>query len=179
MTDLLTQLTLTSITSRFWVSLRIRSLMLCNVSLPRCYPAGRWNYCRWHDLSSVRQDNFGWRVSFRLLAVVCCGHRWACPGSAPHGRALICTCPSETLFSVVSLWRLSNKIYKNPKIPNLQKIPKIQNMNYAIYIYYKIFFFLNFLDYFTFSNFRKYFGIFGLFYTINRYFEYRIRILCI
>ena len=28
-------------------------------------------------------------------------------------------------------------------------------------------------------NFRKYFGMFGLFCTINRYFGYRIRILCI
>ena len=28
-------------------------------------------------------------------------------------------------------------------------------------------------------NVRKYFGVFGVFYIINRYFEYRIRILCI
>ena len=55
-------------------------------------------------------------------------------------------------------------------------------MNYAIYIYYKIknLICLKMLDCLhVFPMFRKYFGILGLFCAINRYFEYRIRFLCI
>ena len=52
-------------------------------------------------------------------------------------------------------------------------------MNYGNYTKYTITFFIV-LEYFRKNTeLRKYFGIFGVFNTINRYFEYRIRILCI
>ena len=90
------------------------------------------------------------------------------------------------------IWRRADCLRKCTNIKKLQKIPKSKiykiiktNSKYElcnIYIYYKIKF-IHFLRFFEkikcFQTFRKYFGIVGLFCTINRYFEYRIRILCI
>ena len=59
------------------------------------------------------------------------------------------------------------KTYKNYKIWNMQFI---HNTKLKIVFFFTVFLFRNFPD-----N-RKYFGVFC---TINRYFEYRIRILCI
>ena len=45
--------------------------------------------------------------------------------------------------------------------------------------FYNIFFHFSSFLFLHFAKSRKYFGIVGLICTINRYFEYRIRILCI
>ena len=65
---------------------------------------------------------------------------------------------------------------KYTKYTKLQIYKNYKHMNYGNYRYYKIW------SWFNFRNFlipRKYFGIFGVLCIINRYFEYRIRILCI
>ena len=56
-------------------------------------------------------------------------------------------------------------------------------MTYGIYIYYKIrkggiFFFIQNLD-FCLGGLEMSVGVLGVFCTMNCYFEYRIRILCI
>ena len=68
-------------------------------------------------------------------------------------------------------------IYKEHfKLQNLQR--KKQELNYGNYTYNKTKYI-----FWYFRNFEKekrmYFGIWALFCTINRYFEYRIRTLCI
>ena len=66
-------------------------------------------------------------------------------------------------------------IKKNRQLPKY-KNNDMQNMNYGIYTNYKI----QFRRFFVFfAKSSMYFGIFGLFCIINRYIEYRIRILCI
>ena len=71
---------------------------------------------------------------------------------------------------------------------NIQKLQQTQHMNFVIYINNQIRFIIySFLEFSNFVYvrvrskccFRKYFGMFAVFWTINCYFGYRIRILCI
>ena len=102
---------------------------------------------------------------------------------------MVCELPAFTLcglgkfVSGILLFAFASvSKYKISKLLQLQHLQKLQNMNYGNYTYYKInktFFYIFSIFFELFPNVRVYFGILGVFCTINRYFEYRIRILCI